>query len=627
MNEIGKSNSLNPLVSVLCFTYNQEAYVSECIDSIVKQQTSFPFEILIHDDASTDNTLSIIKDYYEKYPNLIRVFTEEVNQFRKVDYIKELKRISYGKYIAFCEGDDYWIDPFKLQRQVDLFRAFPDMTLCFTNRLVLNETTGKIRKVKWKNKKYTIEDFWGGLNPGLQTECLLKDCLTDEKLDWGWDNHINGDRVVPICCSQEGVAYCVPEYTAVYRVTGKGVSTSISANNTAAYWFNHATDDLYHFHESYGFPNCKAYVKSITAYTFNFIRKTGKVFYGISKVSHYGDKSRMGMILKVCFAEIRYLFERACYYTNEIWRKLCRFLSMRFISHQFSIIVLECLEDPFNIQKMHRVKSFKTPFFNYSNKAVTKADAFLYSDGEKMSLFYELQNCFNAKGVLIRISTIDGVNWSKPEVALEESFHLSFPNVFDLDGETWMIPETFMAGQVRLYKEDKATGHFILHSILLKGGKYVDSFIYKKEDTYYLFTSIQYDDQSYDLKLLYSDNLSGEYVEHPMSPLSHGKAYQRNAGRMVEEGGRLYRPAQECTYYYGQNVHIMEIVELSKTTYKEVPSKMDIIPLGKGFGIGGHQYSICDFKGRKYVTIDILHKAFNMHIIWQRFFKKIKMTK
>lgn len=112
-----------------------------------------------------------------------------------------------------------------------------------------------------------------------------------------------------------------------------------------------------------------------------------------------------------------------------------------------------------------------------------------------------------------------------------------------------------------------------------------------------------------------------------MSPISHGKAYQRNAGRMIEIDGHVFRPAQECSAFYGQNVHIMEIVELSKTTYNEVPSRLNIIPKGKGFGIGGHQYSICEFKGKKYVAIDILHYALNLHIIWNRFLNKFKMIK
>ncbi len=623
MKEISNSCNNNPLVSIICITYNQEEYISDCINGFIMQKTDFPFEVLIHDDASTDRTLDIVLSYQKKYPFLIRVFTEDENQYLKTDITHTMVNLSRGDYIAFCEGDDYWIDPFKLKRQIDLFGKNPGMTLCFSNRIILDERNNNKRLFCWKQRIYRLEDFMSGFNPGVQTECLLKRSLSDKDLEFGFFNHINGDRTIPISSAMKGFAMNVPVATAVYRVTGKGVSTSISANNTAVYWFNHATDDLYHLHEAYGFPNCKAYVKSITAYTFNFIRKTGRIFYGINKVSHYGDKSRIRLILKVCCAEIMYLFGRLCCYTKLYWSKLLRFFSMRFISHQFSVLVFECLDDYFDLGKMRRIKAIKTPVLNIGNKAVTKADAFLYSNEKELRVYYELQDSFNAKGVVMMIKTEDGKHWTRPEVALEENFHLSFPNVFCMDGKIWMIPETFMANQVRLYEEQSETGRFELKNVLLEGGKYVDSFVYKNKDVYYLFTSIQYADQSYDLKLFYSDDFTGGYVEHPMSPISHGKAYQRNAGHMIEYAGHIFRPAQECTAYYGQNVHIMEIVELTKTVYKEVPYKLDIIPKGKGFGIGGHQYCICDYKGKKYVAIDILHYALNVNKIWNRFINKI----
>lgn len=624
MKEICDNSKKNPLLSVICITYNHEDYIDDCLNGLTMQETNFPFEVLIHDDASTDGTLDIIKQKIKERPDLFRLFTEEDNQYQKVDIVHNMIKQSQGTYVAFCEGDDYWIDPFKLQRQVNLFQKNPGMTLCFSNRFIKNEQSGISNIMKWKNRVYTQEDFFSGFNPGIQTECFLKSSLTDEELEYGFENRINGDRSIPIISLNHGWALNIPVVTSVYRVTGKGVSTSIAANNTTTFWFNHATDDLYHLHESYKFPSLKAYIKSITAYTFNFIRKSGKFIYGINKVSRYGSQPRLLMIIRVCWAEFKYLLGRLFHYIIKLCRKIYIAFQSRIVSHQFSSIVFECNGDLFDIKKMQRVKSFNTPRINIGNKSVTIADAFLYSDGEKMSLFYELQNSFNAKGVLMKTSTVDNVNWTEPDIALEESFHLSFPNVFDLDGETWMIPETFMSGQVRLYKENKTTGQFNLHNILLEGSKYVDSFIFKKENTYYLFTSIQYDDQSYDLKLFYSDCLNDGYVEHPMSPISHGKAFQRNAGRLVEKDGRLFRPAQECTDFYGQNVHILEVIELSRTYYKEVPIHLDIIPSGKRFGVGGHQFSSCVFKGKRYVAVDILHKSFNTHIIKYRLIRKIK---
>lgn len=123
MNEI--------LVSIWCLTYNHELYIRDAIEGFLAQKTSFGYEIIIHDDASTDKTAEIIREYEQKYPNLIRGIYQEENQFGKnqpsIEWILELeKQNCKGKYIALCEGDDYWIDAQKLQLQVDYLEAHPE---------------------------------------------------------------------------------------------------------------------------------------------------------------------------------------------------------------------------------------------------------------------------------------------------------------------------------------------------------------------------------------------------------------------------------------------------------------------------------------------------------------------
>lgn len=124
------------LVSVLCTAYNHEEYIRSALEGFVTQETSFGFEVLVNDDASTDGTAAIIREYEAKYPELIRPFYQTENQFSKgVGYIYE--QIFYpqarGKYLAYCEGDDYWTDPSKLQRQVDFLEAHPDYSACVHN--------------------------------------------------------------------------------------------------------------------------------------------------------------------------------------------------------------------------------------------------------------------------------------------------------------------------------------------------------------------------------------------------------------------------------------------------------------------------------------------------------------
>lgn len=130
-------NSFNgdmlPLVSIVCITYNHEPYIRQCLDGFMMQQTDFPFEVLIHDDASTDRTAEIIREYAAKYPDIIKPIYQTENQYSKgvkigVTYLYPRAK---GKYIAECEGDDYWTDPLKLQKQVDFLEEHPDYSLCF----------------------------------------------------------------------------------------------------------------------------------------------------------------------------------------------------------------------------------------------------------------------------------------------------------------------------------------------------------------------------------------------------------------------------------------------------------------------------------------------------------------
>lgn len=127
-----KDNLLTPLVSVICLAYNHEKYIRQCLNGFVMQQTTFPFEVLVHDDASTDKTAEIIREYEKKYPDIVKPTYQSENQFSKGVKIDGdiLFSKTRGKYIAFCEGDDFWIDPLKLQKQFDALEQHPECHLC-----------------------------------------------------------------------------------------------------------------------------------------------------------------------------------------------------------------------------------------------------------------------------------------------------------------------------------------------------------------------------------------------------------------------------------------------------------------------------------------------------------------
>jgi glycosyltransferase involved in cell wall biosynthesis len=126
----------NITVSICCLTYNHEKYICQTIESFLFQKTNFLFEIVIHDDASTDNTAKIITDYASKHPNLFNVSIQKENQRSKLNSGGMNPRFNYprakGKYIAICEGDDYWTDPYKLQKQVDFLETNSNYAACYT---------------------------------------------------------------------------------------------------------------------------------------------------------------------------------------------------------------------------------------------------------------------------------------------------------------------------------------------------------------------------------------------------------------------------------------------------------------------------------------------------------------
>lgn len=135
-----------PLVAIKCATYNHEPYIRDCLEGFVMQKTDFPFVAIVHDDASTDGTVAIVKEYAEKYPDIIKPIFETENQYSKPG--KPLRKImneavakTGAKYIAMCEGDDYWTDPLKLQKQVDFMEANPDVGLVYTKAISINPIT------------------------------------------------------------------------------------------------------------------------------------------------------------------------------------------------------------------------------------------------------------------------------------------------------------------------------------------------------------------------------------------------------------------------------------------------------------------------------------------------------
>ena len=152
MSSVTDSETL-PLVSICCITFNHEKYIGQTLEGFLMQKTNFPFEILIHDDASTDATASIIRAYEAKFPHIIKPIYQTENQFskgiRSMYGVFNFPRAS-GKYIAMCEGDDYWIDENKLQSQADFLEQNKDYGLIHSDLNEYNTVTKKLKIAIWR---------------------------------------------------------------------------------------------------------------------------------------------------------------------------------------------------------------------------------------------------------------------------------------------------------------------------------------------------------------------------------------------------------------------------------------------------------------------------------------------
>lgn len=153
-SSVNEQPQQHPLLSIVCPTYNHQEFLAQTLNGFLSQQTSFAFEILVNDDASTDGTADILATYVERYPDIIRPFYHQVNQYQQGKTCTPgLFKEARGRYIAFCEGDDYWTDRNKLQIQVDFLENHPDYVMTYHDAMAFDingdrgiQLQGKLRR-------------------------------------------------------------------------------------------------------------------------------------------------------------------------------------------------------------------------------------------------------------------------------------------------------------------------------------------------------------------------------------------------------------------------------------------------------------------------------------------------
>lgn len=262
------------MVSVCCMTYNHAPYIRKTLEGFLSQRTSFPMEILIHDDASTDETAQIIREYAQRYPDLIRPVLQTENQHSRGVYITRdiLLPMARGKYIAHCEGDDYWTDPDKLQKQVDFLEGNPSYSASMHNCSFVDENNNPIESIYpmyryYTSHSYTLRRFACDVVYPGQTATLVhrKDAFChfqspeQEKAFYSM-RVTTGDKRMYLKLLLAGDIYCFEDVMSAYRiVTSKGDSWSArNRGKNLSYLLHVAAIDFRGYAQKYNkkpFPN------------------------------------------------------------------------------------------------------------------------------------------------------------------------------------------------------------------------------------------------------------------------------------------------------------------------------------------------------------------------------------
>ena len=230
-------------ISVLCITYNHEDYIERALEGFLSQRGDFTYEIIVHDDASTDNTPEILKRYREMYPDKIRLILQKENQFSKKKDVTKIFCLpeARGKYCAFCEGDDEWICADKLQKQFEWMEAHPDTRLCLHNAIRVDNRTGE--------RKLQV----AGLETGFLTESEIFLCEHGsmpsasfffrkeemQNLPDYCDRAPVGDDPFRYCCAMNGEIYYINEAWSIWNYMHEG-SWNKRVKNDVAFYYDYA---------------------------------------------------------------------------------------------------------------------------------------------------------------------------------------------------------------------------------------------------------------------------------------------------------------------------------------------------------------------------------------------------
>ncbi len=226
------------MVSIVCNVYNHEKYLRDTLEGFMMQKTSFPFEVLVHDDASPDNSAEIIREYEAKYPDIIKPIYQTENQYSQkvpINLTFQIPRIT-GKYVALCEGDDYWTDPLKLQKQVEFLESHPEYSLCACGSVWHNLKTGifENRNTLKEDRDLSLEEILLAFNGDFfqYASIVLKAEVFTNRQEWMRLFPI-GDYPLTVHAALNGKIRVLADVMTVYRYYANN-SWTVRMDNDAA---------------------------------------------------------------------------------------------------------------------------------------------------------------------------------------------------------------------------------------------------------------------------------------------------------------------------------------------------------------------------------------------------------
>ena len=226
-----------PTLSIYVPTFNHEHYIVQALDSILMQETAYTYEVLVGEDCSTDNTRAVLKEYEKQHPGKLQVFYREQNmrkQGNAVGNSGDLRSRCRGKYIIALEGDDYWTDPCKIDKQIRFLEEHPDYIAVAHNCIVVDHDSSRKEETypQCTDTEYTFDHFARDMMPGQLTTVMLRNVYHDDRYDTSLLNRriIPGDRLIYFWLLSNGKIHCIQEEMSAYRhVTTQGSSFSATA--------------------------------------------------------------------------------------------------------------------------------------------------------------------------------------------------------------------------------------------------------------------------------------------------------------------------------------------------------------------------------------------------------------